>query len=335
MLSINKNFLKSHKCYVGENNPKYIVMHETDNWSNGAGANAHARAHYNGNLGSASVHYYVDDKEIYQTLRHEDGPWAVGDNRGYSDITNRNSINIELCVNPDSNYEVARDNAIELCAYLLKQYGFSIDRLKTHNNASGKHCPRRILDENYWNIFKEKVANLLNGSSNDIQENNSNDYDYSVKNKYGVVTGNEVRVRDAANLNNSNILGYKNKGDKVKIGFGYGDFYNIFFGDHGGWIHKSYVKIEENQVSEPSSIRKEYAQSGNATVLVDKLNVRTNPSINAEIVASYEKGETIYNYNRVYEADGYRWIRYMGASGNYRYVAVRELATNKKYANCY
>lgn len=80
---------------------------------------------------------------------------------------------------------------------------------------------------------------------------------------------------------------------------------------------------------------KEYEEHGNATILVSKLNVRTAPSLNAEIVATYIKGETIFNYDRVYEADGYRWIRYMGSSGNYRYVAVRELSTNKRYANCY
>ena len=36
MLTINKEFLKSHKCYKGKNNPKYIVNHETDNYSEGA-----------------------------------------------------------------------------------------------------------------------------------------------------------------------------------------------------------------------------------------------------------------------------------------------------------
>ena len=68
MLTINKEFLKSHKCYKGKNNPKYIVNHETDNYSEGAGARNHAKAQFNGNLGDASVHFYVDDKEIYQLI---------------------------------------------------------------------------------------------------------------------------------------------------------------------------------------------------------------------------------------------------------------------------
>ena len=38
------------KCYVGQNKPAYVVIHETDNWGKDADANAHARAMSNGNL---------------------------------------------------------------------------------------------------------------------------------------------------------------------------------------------------------------------------------------------------------------------------------------------
>lgn len=93
--------------------------------------------------------------------------------------------------------------------------------------------------------------------------------------------------------------------------------------------------IESKPNNPQQNPQKEYEQHGNATVLVDALNVRTAPSVNSTVAATYKKGETIYNYNRVYEADGYRWIRYVGSSGNYRYVAVRRLSDNKRYANCY
>lgn len=84
-----------------------------------------------------------------------------------------------------------------------------------------------------------------------------------------------------------------------------------------------------------SNVTREYEEHGNAKIVVNKLNVRTAPSLRAGIVATYGHGETIYNYDRVYEPDGYRWIRYVGQSGNYRYVAVRVLATNERYAHCY
>ena len=39
------------KCYVGQNKPAYVVIHETDNWGKDADANAHARAMSNGKPG--------------------------------------------------------------------------------------------------------------------------------------------------------------------------------------------------------------------------------------------------------------------------------------------
>ena len=79
----------------------------------------------------------------------------------------------------------------------------------------------------------------------------------------------------------------------------------------------------------------EYEEHGNAEVLCDCLNVRTSPTLSGEVVAHYYKGEVIYNYDRVYNADGYRWVRYLGGSGEYRYVAVRDLSDMHKLCNCY
>ena len=149
--------LTKKRCYVGQNKPAYVVIHETDNWSKGAGAKAHATAMKNGNL-AGTVHYYVDSTSIYQTLDHKDGAYAVGDGGGRYGITNRNSINIEICVNPESDYYKAVDKAEQLAAYLLKQYGWGTDRLKRHYDASRKHCPRRIQDESLWPEFKRKTA---------------------------------------------------------------------------------------------------------------------------------------------------------------------------------
>lgn len=149
--------LTKKNCYPGQNKPVYVVIHETDNWSKGAGAKTHAKAMFNGNL-AGTVHYYVDSDSIYQTLAHEDGAWAVGDGGGKYGITNRNSINIEICVNPESDYYKALDKAEQLAASLLKQYGWDTDRLKRHYDASRKHCPRRIQDEGLWSEFKRKTA---------------------------------------------------------------------------------------------------------------------------------------------------------------------------------
>lgn len=163
MITITKMISKKN-CYIGQNKPEYVVIHETDNWSKGADAKAHATAMKNGNL-AGTVHYYVDSKSIYQTLDHSDGAWAVGDGQGKYGITNRNSINIEICVNPETDYYTAVDKAEQLAAFLLKQYGWGTDRLKRHYDASRKHCPRRILDEGLWPKFVEKTAAYMKGTS--------------------------------------------------------------------------------------------------------------------------------------------------------------------------
>ena len=156
--------ISKKNCYIGQNKPAYIVIHETDNWSKGADAKAHATAMKNGNL-AGTVHYYVDSKSVYQTLDHNDGAWAVGDGKGKYGITNRNSINIEICVNPETDYYKAVDKAEQLAAQLLKQYGWRTDRLKRHYDASRKNCPRRIQAEGRWPEFVKKTVAYMKGAT--------------------------------------------------------------------------------------------------------------------------------------------------------------------------
>ena len=155
MLEIKKQ-IKQINCYVGQNVPQWIVVHETDNFKTGAGAASHSRAHNNGNL-STSVHYYVDDKSIYQTLDHTDGAWAVGHQYGtplVPGVDNRNSINIEICVNPDSNYDQARLNCIDLVKRLIKEAGIPADHVIRHYDAKRKYCPRKMMDNpELWTDF--------------------------------------------------------------------------------------------------------------------------------------------------------------------------------------
>ena len=167
-----KKMISKKNCYIGQNKPAYVVIHETDNWSKGANARAHALAMKNGNL-AGTVHYYVDSSDIYQTLEHSDGAWAVGDGKGKYGITNRNSINIEICVNPETDYYKAVDKAEQLAAYLLKQYGWDTSHLKRHYDASRKHCPRRILDEGLWPGFVKKTAVYMGNTATNTTTNTS------------------------------------------------------------------------------------------------------------------------------------------------------------------
>ena len=66
------------------------------------------------------------------------------------------------------------------------------------------------------------------------------------------------------------------------------------------------------------------------TVGVDKLNIRNAPSLNSEVVGTYEKGEE-FNYMEFCYAEGYEWLSYISNSGVRRYVASMNLETGDTY----
>lgn len=169
MSNINREFI-SQQNINGTGNPcKYIVIHETDNYSAGAGARTHARAQHDGNFADMSVHYYCGSDGIYQAAEHTCKCWHIGreygGNHSVHDATNNNSIGIEICVNSDGNYTVARQNAIELVKYLLQTTGIPASRVIRHFDAKGKYCPRKMMDNPaLWEDFK---AQIQGGSSTD------------------------------------------------------------------------------------------------------------------------------------------------------------------------
>lgn len=143
--------------------PKYLVIHETNNYRAGADANAHYRYWSTNSTANASTHFVVDNNEIYQMLKLNQAAWHVGDNKGYSDITNFNSIGIEIAVNSDGDYMQARQNTIQLTINLMKELDMDISQLKRHYDASGKWCPQNMLDEpELWTDFVQQVEKGLN-----------------------------------------------------------------------------------------------------------------------------------------------------------------------------
>lgn len=161
-MDINREFISTENTYQGQNQPKYIVIHETDNFSSGAGARRHAEAQAAGHL-SISAHYYCGSDGVYQATEHADGTYSVGKKYGdapIEDVTNRNTINVEICVNPDGDYSKARANAIALVKYLVQTTGISVEGVIRHYDATGKHCPRNMMDDpSLWEDFKAQIGN--------------------------------------------------------------------------------------------------------------------------------------------------------------------------------
>ena len=141
---------------------KWIVIHYTGNYTKGANAEAHYRYLQNATrLGSA--HYYVDDKQIIQTIGDSYIAWSVGDNQGYgrylNGCTNANWISIEMCVNSDSDQEKVYKNTLELTKNLMKKFNIPPEKVCRHYDVSRKDCPHNLRENNWqkWWEFKEQI----------------------------------------------------------------------------------------------------------------------------------------------------------------------------------
>ena len=140
--------------------PVYIVIHDTGNTGKGANANAHFN-YFNGGNRNASADFFVDDTQILQVNDYTQYyTWHCGDGKGKYGITNRNSVGIEICVNSDSNYDVAFCKTVELTKYLMKELNIDIDHVVRHYDASHKNCPASMNKNGWalWNTFKASLV---------------------------------------------------------------------------------------------------------------------------------------------------------------------------------
>lgn len=115
-----------------------------------------------GNNNQVSFHVAVDDKEAVQGIPFDRNAWHAGDGNGRG---NRNSIAVEICYSKSGGdrFVKAERNAAELIAGMLKERGWGIDKVKKHQDWSGKYCPHRTLDMG-WQRFLDMVASFMNGA---------------------------------------------------------------------------------------------------------------------------------------------------------------------------
>lgn len=167
-MKINKQYVSDKNTYAG-NTPRYIVVHNTDNFAAGADALAHAKAQYNGNL-NTSVHYYTDDKKtVYQTAPHDKGCWHVGVNYGgrlFGTVNNKNSIGVEMCVQAGYDFNKAFANTVEFVRQLMADTGIPADRVVQHYDVCAKNCPSQIRKKGLWEEFKKQIGHLDNVKDN-------------------------------------------------------------------------------------------------------------------------------------------------------------------------
>lgn len=138
---------------------QYITIHNTAN-------DASARneiAYMIRNNNQVSYHFAIDDKEVIQGIPLNRNAWHCGDGQGNG---NRKSIGIEICYSKSGGerYRKAEALAIKFIAQLLRERGWGIERVKTHQQWNGKYCPHRILAEGRLNQVLKAIENELKGS---------------------------------------------------------------------------------------------------------------------------------------------------------------------------
>lgn len=169
-MKVNREYVSDNNTYGG-NNPLYIVVHNTDNFSSGADASAHTRAQSNGNL-STSVHYYTDDKgAVYQAAPHGRGCWHVGVDYGgrlFGTVDNRNSIGVEMCVQAGYDFQRAFANTVEFIRMLMAETGIPAERVVQHYDVCAKNCPSQIRARGMWEEFKYRIGKGGSGQTEDV-----------------------------------------------------------------------------------------------------------------------------------------------------------------------
>lgn len=142
-------------------NPTSITIHMTGNVNTSAKANHNYMKNINkSGERTASWHFTVDDKEIYQAQSTNFKCYHAGCTSG-----NNTSIGIEICMFSDKEKQKKTYlNAIELVKILLKYYGWSVDKVKRHYDWVKKHCPAYLIEGKYgytWNWFKEQCKGTV------------------------------------------------------------------------------------------------------------------------------------------------------------------------------
>ena len=153
--------------------PEYIVIHETGGYNEGVNADRIYSYWNRDPEAKASTHFIVDESKVIQMLELDWKGWHVGDNEGYSQITNSNSIGIEICVNADGDYIASRARTIRLVKYLMNELNIDSDHVVRHYDASGKQCPEIMLRFPWlWDDFKEQISQpdkIIDGIYKDIE----------------------------------------------------------------------------------------------------------------------------------------------------------------------
>lgn len=196
-----------------------------------------------------------------------------------------------------------------------------------------------------WGIsraqFKKDVENGLGTSSKGtttvvVSKSTATIQTYNQKQSVDVAT---LNVRAAQNTSSA-IVGTLRKGQVFnatricKDGENVNGYTTWFEVNGKGWVSGALVSLVKEApkatVTKPVSVPNEGKFIAESATFYPNctINVRSAPSTSSAIVATYKAGDSV-KYNAYCVQGGYVWIRYVGGSGQQRYMAIRESVNGK------
>lgn len=258
----------------GNNGRKYIVIHYTGNKTDTAKANAN---YFRSTNRGSSAHYFVDKTSIYQVVADADTAWAVGKNYGsgnlFGTITNKNSLNIEMCSDNGKIAEETLANTIALTKDLMKKYNIPAGNVYRHYDVCSKKCPGWTgwlgTSPTLWNHFTTRLNEDSSVSPAALADNPVAEVNYTV-----TVTASGLNVRRGPGISHSIITVLK-KGTSITVtkedsGWGY-------IGN--GWITLKYA-TKNTTPDSPAYISAPTYTIGKTYTAQVELIVRKGPGTN-------------------------------------------------------
>ena len=289
--------------------PKYIVIHDTDNRDVGADAMANRNYFANHPQAEASAHYIIDEGNIVQALEDNWRGWHVGDgNNKY--INNSTTIGIELCVNEGNDFNKTLENGIELTKYLMKKHNIPSENVVMHRDASGKTCSRMMIEDRaeLWPYFKEEIS-----KDEDLEGN------IATKMQGEVVNVSSLKVKESPSEFGRVLYEFK-EGEILDIYEELDDFYKVAYVDANnkklGYVSKEHVKlIEDSNESKPGVPEEKPETSLNKEGVVkvkSALNLRKGPGSDYEVIGTLQNEERV---KVIKEVDGWYEVEAKGKRG--------------------
>lgn len=220
--------------------PVGIVIHNTWNYAPAINEVSYMQT----NDAWLSFHFAVDENEAIQCVPLERNSWNAGD--GTYGAGNRKYISIEICRSRSSLkfFEPSERNGAILTALLLKKYNWGIDRVKKHQDFSGKYCPHRSLDLGWKRFVKMVQAELNKLNAPTIAKTTTKKVEPGFIGTYAYY-GKQLVIREEASQN-SKVIGYLYRNSTRDIARIEGPWGKLKYAE--GWVAMKFLdKVKSNE----------------------------------------------------------------------------------------